>query len=146
MNDTETLIARWLCADHQRNSPTRQPCAACSQDAADMLAARDADVAAQAKAEALTPFEALAAEWRDWSRNDHAHAREATTLAAQVLIRREAYCWEEAARALTAALGAPCPCGCPRDSHIGEIGCPCALPGEPPCALPAAATTEVDTP
>ena len=27
-----------------------------------------------------------------------------------------------------------CPCGCPADMHIGEIGCPCALPGDPPCA------------
>ena len=26
-----------------------------------------------------------------------------------------------------------CPCGCPAEMHIGEIGCPCALPGEPPC-------------
>lgn len=27
----------------------------------------------------------------------------------------------------------PCPCGCPKSSHIGEIGCPCALPGEGVC-------------
>lgn len=26
-----------------------------------------------------------------------------------------------------------CPCGCPRDQHIGEVGCPCGLPDEPPC-------------
>lgn len=26
-----------------------------------------------------------------------------------------------------------CACGCTRDMHIWEIGCPCALPGEPPC-------------
>lgn len=27
-----------------------------------------------------------------------------------------------------------CPCGCSRDQHIGEIGCPCGLPDEPPCS------------
>lgn len=27
-----------------------------------------------------------------------------------------------------------CRCGCPADAHVGEIGCPCGLPGEPPCS------------
>lgn len=26
-----------------------------------------------------------------------------------------------------------CTCGCPEAAHIGEIGCPCGLPDEPPC-------------
>lgn len=26
-----------------------------------------------------------------------------------------------------------CSCGCSRDMHVGEIGCPCGLPDEPPC-------------
>jgi SLOG family YspA-like protein len=30
-----------------------------------------------------------------------------------------------------------CRCGCPADMHIGEIGCPCGLPDEPPCAEPS---------
>lgn len=37
-----------------------------------------------------------------------------------------------------------CPCGCSADMHIGEIGCPCALPGEPPCTpstSPASSTS-----
>ena len=33
-----------------------------------------------------------------------------------------------------ADLALPCPCGCPTEAHIGEIGCACGLPGEPPCA------------
>lgn len=28
----------------------------------------------------------------------------------------------------------PCPCGCPAEMHVGEIGCPHGLPDEPPCA------------
>jgi hypothetical protein len=28
---------------------------------------------------------------------------------------------------------ARCACGCPPDMHVGEIGCPCGLPDEPPC-------------
>lgn len=31
---------------------------------------------------------------------------------------------------------ARCPCGCDPDMHIGDIGCPCGLPDEPPCATP----------
>ena len=29
-----------------------------------------------------------------------------------------------------------CRCGCSLDMHVGDIGCPCALPGEPPCVIP----------
>lgn len=40
-----------------------------------------------------------------------------------------------AAPTLLAAAGVDvCPCGCPAAMHIGEIGCPCALPGEGACA------------
>lgn len=35
-----------------------------------------------------------------------------------------------------------CPCGCPEAAHIGEIGCPCALPGEGACRSKAAALRE----
>lgn len=28
----------------------------------------------------------------------------------------------------------PCPCGCPPDMHVGDIGCPCGLPDGPRCA------------
>lgn len=33
-----------------------------------------------------------------------------------------------------------CRCGCPPSMHVGEIGCPCALPGDPPCVTPPEVT------
>jgi hypothetical protein len=35
---------------------------------------------------------------------------------------------------LSAPPAALCRCGCPEYAHIGEIGCSCGLPDEPPCA------------
>lgn len=37
-----------------------------------------------------------------------------------------------------------CLCGCPRDMHIGEVGCPCGLPDEPPCSPADNASTGTD--
>lgn len=37
-----------------------------------------------------------------------------------------------------------CPCGCPRDMHLGEVGCPCGLPDEPPCSPADTASTGAD--
>lgn len=41
---------------------------------------------------------------------------------------------EAASADASGALSEACPCGCPRDMHIDQIGCPCGLPDEPPCA------------
>jgi hypothetical protein len=39
----------------------------------------------------------------------------------------------EEARAAVYEEAGLCSCGCLPAMHVGEIGCPCALPGEPPC-------------
>jgi hypothetical protein len=58
---------------------------------------------------------------------DHIHADETGRWHGGQLTRQETASW------LADEAGRMCPCGCPENMHIGEIGCPCALPDEPPC-------------
>lgn len=86
---------------------------------------------------AMLEDDGLLAEWGVRRYGPAGIRSEAGRRAAALLQRREL-------GALHQVLLARCVCGCPLDAHVGDVGCPCGPPGEPPCDPPSLRSLDAD--